>query len=80
MWVYVPMAQNNPPRRIVGITALLVMFLGFVLGGLLILGIWTDFQREVYWKAVATVFVLFFLSIVTHGVVKGYYGLPPDKL
>jgi hypothetical protein len=79
-WVYLPMAQNSPPKRVVGLTALIVMFLGFVLGGLLILGIWTDFKREVYWKSVATVFILFFLSIVTHSVVKGYYGLPPDRL
>jgi hypothetical protein len=74
------MAQNSPPNRVVGITAFIVMFFGLLFGFLIILGIWTDFKGENFAKSVATVFVLFFLSVVTHNVVKGYYGVPKDEV
>jgi hypothetical protein len=74
------MTKNSPPHRLVGVTAFIVLFLGLLFGLLIILGIWTDFEGKHFGKSVATVFVLFFLSVVTHNVVKGYYGLPKDEV
>lgn len=52
-------------------TALSSVICAALLAVAIIVGIWCEFESEVLWKSIATLFVLFFLSVLTHAIMQG---------
>ena len=46
----------------------------------LIVGIWFEFESEILWKSIATIFVLFFLSALTHAIMQGMTQKTNERL
>lgn len=69
----------NGFRKLSAVSAVVCIGLGVVFAGSVILGIWSEFESPAIWKAIATTFVLFFLSGVLHSVAKGMSERPEDK-
>jgi len=65
--------------KLSAISAVVFIGLGVVFAGSLIIGIWSEFESPTIWKAIATTFVLFFLSGVLHSVAKGMSEQPEDE-
>ena len=65
--------------RLSAVSAVVFIGLGVVFAGSLIVGIWSDFETPAIWKAIASTFVLFFLSGVSHSVAKGMADRPKDQ-
>jgi len=70
----------NAFRKLSAISAVVFIGLGVVFAGSLIVGIWADFENPALGKAIASTFVLFFLSGVFHSVAKGMADRPKDQI
>lgn len=70
----------NAFGKLSAVSAVIFMGLGVVFAGSVIVGIWSDFENPAIWKAIATTFVMFFLSGVFHSVVKGMADKPKERL
>jgi hypothetical protein len=62
------------------ISAVVFIGLGVVFAGSLLISIGSEFESPRIWKAIASTFVLFFLSGVFRVVARGMSDRPKDKV
>ncbi len=69
----------NGFNRLLVFSALAFLGFGVALTLTIIIAIWSDFESAVLWKAIGTLFVLFFFSGFLHVVAKGICEKPKGK-
>jgi ABC-type polysaccharide/polyol phosphate export permease len=66
------MNDNASSRRLLGVAAIISVFFGLLLTLVVIMAIWTEFKGENTGKWVATLSVLFLVSLLLFNVARGY--------
>ena len=66
-------------KRLMVISSIFLIAICIALSLMVILGIWSGFEEPWFWKTVATLAVLLFLSTFLHTVAKGMCEEPKKR-